>query len=361
MLSIITIIGARPQIIKAAALSRAFAQTGKIKEIIVHTGQHFDENMSGVFFDQMKIPKPEYMLNINGGGHGQMTGRMMIELENLLLNENPDYILVYGDTNTTLAGALVAKKKHIKLIHVEAGLRSFNMQMPEEVNRILTDRISDLLFCPTSTAVEHLKQEGFNNFDNEVIWSGDVMQDAAMMFSDIAVDFSSVRAQIGTGDFVLTTVHRAENTDHLNRLKAILEALNQLNKSIKVVCPLHPRTKHVIKENDLKIDFTVIDPVGYLDMIELLKGCTFVLTDSGGLQKEAYFFKKPCITLRDETEWTELVEAGVNMLAGADKSAILNAANTCASKPFDFSQEFYGGGKATNLIAQSIISHFEGL
>jgi UDP-GlcNAc3NAcA epimerase len=356
---VLTIIGARPQIIKAAALSRAFEASGQIEEVIVHTGQHYDDNMSSIFFDEMKITQPKYQLDINGGDHGQMTGRMMIELEELLKVEQPNYILVYGDTNTTLAGAIVAKKKHIRLIHVEAGLRSYNMRMPEEVNRILTDRISDLLLCPTQTAVDNLKSEGYDNIDTKVILSGDVMQDASLMFSDISSEFATVKEEIGHDPFALCTIHRAENTDDITRLTSIVEALNEINTTLKVVCPLHPRTKKVLENNGLNVEFTTIEPVGYLDMIELIKTSDLVLTDSGGLQKEAYFFKRPCITMRDETEWVELIELGVNTLVGADKLLIIDTYQVYKTKSFDFEKELYGGGKASKLITDHIIADYQ--
>ena len=336
MKKIITIVGARPQFVKAAVVSRAIAADGRMCETIVHTGQHFDANMSEVFFSEMEIPKPHYNLNISSLSHGAMTGRMLEKIEGVLLQEKPDLVLVYGDTNSTLAGALAAKKLHIKVAHVEAGLRSFNMDMPEEINRILTDRISDLLFCPTDTAISNLKREGFDNIDCKIIENGDVMQDAALFYATKAKkpDFD-----IPTR-FALCTTHRAENTDDPNRLQAIFTALEKISEKYPVVLPLHPRTK--AKLADIHYDFThtkihFINPVGYLEMVYLLKNCQFVLTDSGGLQKEAYFFRKNCVTLRDETEWIELIMNGFNILAGANTQTILEAVDEMAVKKNDFS------------------------
>lgn len=355
MKKIITIVGARPQFVKAAVVSRAIASDGRMCETIVHTGQHFDANMSEVFFSEMAIPKPHYNLNISSLSHGAMTGRMLEKIEEVLLQEKPDFVLVYGDTNSTLAGALAAKKLHIKVAHVEAGLRSFNMDMPEEINRILTDRISDLLFCPTDTAIRNLKREGFDNIDCKIVENGDVMQDAALFYATKAKkpDFD-IPAR-----FALCTVHRAENTDDPNRLQAIFTALEKISEEYPVVLPLHPRTK--AKLADIHYDFThtkihFINPVGYLEMVYLLKNCQFVLTDSGGLQKEAYFFRRNCVTLRDETEWIELIMNGFNILAGANTETILKAANEMAVKKNDFSVNLYGNGNAGEIIVQNLAS-----
>jgi UDP-GlcNAc3NAcA epimerase len=335
MKKIITILGARPQFIKAAAVSRAFEQSN-LKEIIVHTGQHFDKNMSDIFFEQMEIPKPDYMLNINSLSHGAMTGRMLEEIEKVIDKENPDAVMIYGDTNSTIAGALAARKLQVKVIHVEAGLRSFNMAMPEEVNRILTDRISDFLFCPTQTAIDNLAKEGYEHIGCHIENVGDVMYDAALFYSQKADAMAETYPQLklSKGNFVLATVHRQENTDDPERLKGIFEALNEINKQKRVILPLHPRTRKIIEKNGLQLDFEPIDPVGYFDIIQLLKNATMVLTDSGGMQKEAYFFNKYCLTLRDETEWVELVENGVNELVGADKELILSKFNEKINKTF---------------------------
>ncbi len=349
-MKIVTVVGARPQFIKAAVVSRAIAATEGMEEIIVHTGQHFDTNMSDVFFEEMSIPKPQYNLNINGLGHGAMTGQMLEKIEEVLLKERPDWVLVYGDTNSTIAGALAAKKLHIKVAHVEAGLRSFNIDMPEEVNRILTDRISNILFCPTETAVNNLKKEGYDNIECSITNVGDVMQDAAIFYSAKAKKPENVIPDV----FALCTVHRAENTDDPIRLINIFRGLEEISEKVPVVLPLHPRTKS--KLTNLGFDFDkskirFINPVGYLEMVWLLKNCQFVLTDSGGLQKEAYFFSKPCITMRDETEWVELVEHGFNTLVGADSKRIVEEANKAMqNQDYDFSLRLYGNGDAGEKI-----------
>lgn len=357
-MKILTVIGARPQFVKAAALSRELLKHEGIEEIIVHTGQHFDKNMSDVFFEEMEIPKPKYNLDINSVGHGAMTGRMLEGIEELLIKEKPDLLLVYGDTNSTIAGALAAKKLHVKVAHVEAGLRSFNMDMPEEVNRILTDRISDFLFCPTQTAVNNLFDEGYDNIDCKIINCGDVMHDAANFYAQKSEEKSSVLDAINHEKFILCTLHRAENTDDSKRLSNIVSALNEINKEIPIVLPLHPRTKGKLESIDEELNITLIDPVGYFDMIELLKNCSLVMTDSGGLQKEAFFFKKNCVTLRDQTEWVELIENNVNVLAGADKDTIIEKVKQMQNNDADFSINLYGNGKASYNIAQELLTNF---
>ncbi len=354
MKNIITIVGARPQFVKAATLSRQFHNLG-INEKIIHTGQHYDANMSDVFFKEMEIPKPAFQLDIHGVSHGAMTGRMLEGIENILLNEKPEGVLVYGDTNSTLAGALAASKLHIPVIHVEAGLRSFNMQMPEEINRILTDRISSYLFCPTDTAIENLRKEGFDNFTIEIIKNGDVMQDAALFYANRAEEISTVLTKLSEAPFVLATIHRQENTDDPIKLKNIVEGLNQINKSTQVVVPLHPRTANILKNLGLKVDFKVIEPVGYFDMIMLLKSCEMVVTDSGGVQKEAFFFGKHCITLREQTEWVELVTNGFNKLVGSDPKALQTAFAAFLEKESDFTLDLYGKGKAAEMAALKIL------
>ena len=353
MKKIITIVGARPQFVKAAVVSRALEKFG-ITEVIAHTGQHYDPNMSALFFEEMQIPLPKYNLEISNLSHGAMTGRMLEEIEKILIAEKPEMVLVYGDTNSTLAGALAASKLHIPVSHVEAGLRSFNNRMPEEINRIITDRISSVLFCPTTTAVENLRKEGFENLDCQVINCGDVMQDAALFYARISDQRSTILSQlkIENQPFALVTLHRQENTDNPVKLKNIFEALNEISSCTRVVLPIHPRTRKILTEAGIEPSFELIDPVGYLDMIQLLKNCRIVLTDSGGLQKEAYFFKKYCITLRDETEWTELVENGYNLLAGSDPSKILNSYYTLQSKFPEFSVDLYGNGHASETIAE---------
>lgn len=353
-MKIFTVVGARPQFVKAAVLSREILKHSDIEEVLVHTGQHFDEKMSDVFFKEMDIPKPKYNLEINSLGHGAMTGRMLEGIEELLIKEKPDMVLVYGDTNSTLAGALAAKKLHIKVGHVEAGLRSFNMKMPEEVNRILTDRISDILFCPTQTAIDNLQKEGYDNINCSIENSGDVMQDAAYFYAKISENKTKVAHLYKDKKFVLATLHRAENTDNLDRLKGIVTALNKIAEEIEVVLPLHPRTQKIIAQNNLEVKFTTIDPVGYFDMIEFLKSCQFVMTDSGGLQKEAFFFKKFCITMRDQTEWVELVNHGFNVITGADTNKIIEAYKNVMNQEKDFNIDLYGGGKAGERIVNSL-------
>lgn len=355
MSKIVTIVGARPQFIKASALSRALQNEG-IPEVIVHTGQHFDDNMADIFFRQMDIPEPRYNLGINSLSHGAMTGRMLEEIEKVLVKEKPTAVVVYGDTNSTLAGALAASKLHIPVAHVEAGLRSFNMKMPEEINRILTDRISDFLFCPTETAILNLNEEGYENFPSKVVLSGDVMYDVALYYSQISSLKSNIiqKLKLEQRPFVLATLHRQENTDDPVRLSGILEALNQLSDSFRIVLPLHPRTKNIIARNGYTLNFEPIDPVGYFDMMELLKHCSFVITDSGGLQKESYFFTKHCLVARDETEWTELTELKYNFLVGADKDRIIQKSMEIGQIVRPFDEKPYGNGDAANKIARII-------
>ncbi|OKY73765.1 MAG: UDP-N-acetylglucosamine 2-epimerase [Desulfobulbaceae bacterium DB1] len=352
MQRILTIIGARPQFIKASVVSRAIAAQSGLEEVILHTGQHFDANMSEVFFEQLAIPRPNYLLDIHGGTHGAMTGRMLMEIETVIQQERPDRVLVYGDTNSTLAGALAAAKLHVPVAHVEAGLRSFNMRMPEEINRILTDQISDVLFCPTEAAVANLKQEGFAHKQVHVLKVGDVMQDAALFFAERAMPPTG---QEGRAGFVLATLHRAENTDDPHRLAAIVEALNIIHREVApVVLPLHPRTKGAMERAGLSLLAEVIDPVGYFEMVWLLNHCGLVLTDSGGVQKEAFFFGKACVTMRDQTEWVELVESGANELAGADKTVIVAAAKRHYGRHMVDDGALYGGGQAAGRVVEAL-------
>jgi UDP-GlcNAc3NAcA epimerase len=362
MIKILTVLGARPQFIKAAALSRVMQANPRFKEVIVHTGQHFDINMSAVFFNELRIPKPTYNLNVNGLSHGAMTGQMLISIEEIILKEKPDYVLVYGDTNSTLSGALAASKLHVKIIHVEAGLRSFNMAMPEEINRIITDRISDLLCCPTKTAIKNLENEGFDKFTSSVVNTGDVMQDAALYYSDHVNVVSELESlNLVSGQFVLCTLHRPETTNFPDRLLKIINALKEIAANyIDVVIPLHPRTKAEIQKFDIG-NIKIIEPVGYLSMIALLKSCKMVLTDSGGLQKEAYFFSKYCVTLRLETEWVELVEGGYNYLAGYDHDFIIKLFLQLQNKPWLSKEDLYGGGIASARICDAIEGHFDQL
>jgi len=352
-MKLLTIIGARPQFIKASVVSKAIAEQAGLAEVIIHTGQHFDANMSDIFFDQLSIPRPDYLLDIHGGSHGEMTGRMLIDIERVMLKEKPDRVLVYGDTNSTLAGALAAAKLHIPVAHIEAGLRSFNMRMPEEINRILTDQVSDILFCPTQAAMENLAREGFSDKPVQVLNVGDVMQDSALFFSQRA---TAPRGFALSDGFVLTTLHRAENTDDPAKLEAIISALNMVHSAVApVVLPLHPRTRAAIDRTGLTLNVHVIEPVGYLEMIWLLQRCGLVLTDSGGVQKEAFFFGKSCVTLRDQTEWVELVTCGANVLVGADRNLIVNSARTSLGKVVQDDAQLYGGGQAATRIADYLV------
>jgi UDP-GlcNAc3NAcA epimerase len=357
MKKIISIVGARPQFIKAATISRALQKYPDICEIILHTGQHYDENMSDVFFNQMQIPAPKYNLTVNNLSHGAMTGRMLEKIEKVFTHESPDVVIVYGDTNSTLAGSLAAKKLHIPVAHIEAGLRSFNMSMPEEINRILTDRISDYLYCPTQAAADNLKKEGFDGFSSEVVLSGDVMFDAVLYYGHLdrynPALIDTIRKD--GSPFILCTLHREENTNDLSKLDAIFEALNTISEQVRVVLPIHPRTRKIISGKKMPENLCLSNPVGYFEMLELLKRCKFVMTDSGGLQKEAFFFNKYCITLRNETEWIELVNAGVNIIAGSDTSSILSAARQVLDRPFTCQQKLYGDGHAADLICNHLV------
>lgn len=353
---ILTVVGARPQFVKAAVVSRVLKKSGHLAEVIVHTGQHYDANMSEVFFQELDIPEPDYNLNIDTLPHGAMTGRMLEEIERVILIEKPDFVLVYGDTNSSLAGAQAAIKQDKKVIHVEAGLRSFDMKMPEEINRILTDRLSDILFCPTQKAVENLQKEGYENFDCKFFNSGDVMYDAVLYYKHHSISSAKMKHKFSwlPPDFTLCTVHRAENTNSPEKLAGIFNALDKINLSCTVILPLHPRTKQLIESYGIKTSVKLIEPVSYLEMLYLLDNCNIVLTDSGGLQKEAFFFGKFCITLRETTEWTELVEHNVNFLAGSDEEKILRMHQNCLSKKGDFSASLYGNGKAGEVIVESI-------
>jgi UDP-GlcNAc3NAcA epimerase len=352
MNKIITILGARPQFIKAAAVSARFK--GHFNEILVHTGQHYDPNMSDVFFEELSIPKPKYHLNVGSGSHGAMTGAMLAEIEKVLETEKPDFVLVYGDTNSTLAGALAASKMLIPVIHVEAGLRSFNKAMPEEQNRILTDHISDILFAPTQTAVNHLKTEGITK---GVHLAGDVMYDGILHFTKIAEEKSTILDEIGLPEksYLLCTIHRAENTNDINRLRSIFEALSESGETI--VLPLHPRTLKYVKEYDINlgVNIRIIEPVGYLDMVLLESKAKKIVTDSGGIQKEAFFLGVPCITMRDETEWVETVENGWNVIVGADKTKIKEA--ILNFHPTEERKTYFGEGNAAELMKEILLNN----
>ncbi|WP_246535453.1 non-hydrolyzing UDP-N-acetylglucosamine 2-epimerase [Litoribacter ruber] len=354
MIKILTVIGARPQFIKASAVSRAIQNVEGIEEVIIHTGQHFDDKMSQIFFDELSIPVPKYNLDIHGLKHGSMTGRMLEGIEEIILQEKPNYLLVYGDTNSTLAGALAASKLHIKVIHIEAGLRSFNMNMPEEINRILTDRVSSLLFCPTETAMKNLQNEGYDHLDLKTFNVGDVMYDTTLYFSQLVNWGSPILERYKNQPFVLCTLHRAENTDNLDRLRNIIKGLNEISKSVNILVPLHPRTRNIIKELNIEINFEIIEPVGYLDMLGLIQNSRLVMTDSGGLQKEAFFLEKYCLTMRDETEWVELVNNGYNFLIGANEELMLKMFNEVFDKKLTDGKPLYGDGQAAEKIVTLI-------
>ncbi|CAM1353286.1 non-hydrolyzing UDP-N-acetylglucosamine 2-epimerase [Tenacibaculum insulae] len=355
MKKIVTILGARPQFVKGAVLSRVIKNHQEIEEVIVHTGQHFDANMSAVFFDEMQIPKPKYNLNINGLSHGAMTGQMLEKIEEVLLTEKPDAVVVYGDTNSTVAGALAAKKLHIKVVHIEAGLRSFNMQMPEEINRIVTDRIADLLSCPTQVAINNLQKEGFDNLAIKIEQHGDIMKDAVEFYGEFSADKSTIISdlKLKENEFVVATIHRQENTDDKEKLKEVFSALAKIHQTKQVVMPLHPRTKKVLEKYDLQPNITFINPVGYFDMLELLKKCSLVITDSGGLQKEAFFNKKHCIIAREETEWTELVETGYAKITGTNMDEITSSFQEFLASKKSFKEELYGANVGEKIY-QSI-------
>jgi UDP-GlcNAc3NAcA epimerase len=354
-MKILTVVGARPQFVKAAVISREIKSRDNIEEVMVHTGQHYDENMSEIFFTELEIPVPHYNLNLNDMDAPVMTGKMMEQLHAVVLKERPDWVMVYGDTNSTLAGGLVAKQNRLKLAHVEAGLRSHNMSMLEELNRIMVDRISDVLFCPTDAAMINLRNEGYDHFKTKMILSGDVMYDAALFNSKLAREKSRIMDLVPEKDFILVTLHRSENVDHPDILSGLVEGLNIISKKCRIVLPLHPRTKKMMQEFGLKFEFETMEPLGYLDMIRLLMDCRLVMTDGGGLQKEAYFFSKHCITLRDRTEWTELVKHGYNVIAGCDPGQILKAFDLMSKKQSGFLQKLYGEGNAAKIIVDTLI------
>ncbi len=375
-MKIVTVIGARPQIIKAAALSRAIKShyANEIQEIIVHTGQHYDENMSQVFFDELQIPRPDHNLHVGSASHGVQTARMTEGIEALLLKERPDFIVLYGDTNSTLAGAVAAAKIHVPIVHIEAGLRSFNKSMPEEINRIVCDHCSTLLFTPTKAGLENLKREGFPidnadpyTIDNPKVYHcGDIMYDNSLHFADIAEEKTDIiqRMELANKPFILATIHRDSNTDHPERLSAVFSALMRLSMECQVVLPLHPRTSKLLKTN-LKEDLQaqifnsqsihLIPPVSFLEMIALERHAQLVMTDSGGVQKEAYFFKKPCIILRPETEWVEIVQTGNAILADADESRITQAWQHFKGNPPTTFPEIFGDGHAAEFMLEKML------
>lgn len=389
-MKLVTIIGARPQIIKAAALSRAIKNhfSDRIQEVIVHTGQHYDDNMSQVFFDELQIPRPDYNLHVGSASHGVQTARMTEGIEALLIKERPDFIVLYGDTNSTLAGAVAAAKIHVPIVHIEAGLRSFNKSMPEEINRIVCDHCSTLLFTPTKAGLENLKREGFSideggvstlrqaqgsttavpTIDNPKVYHcGDIMYDNSLHFADIAEEKTDIlqRMELVGKPFILATIHRDSNTDHPERLGAIFDALIELSKENQIVLPLHPRTAKLLKTNlsnkKQSLVFSspnikLIPPVSFLEMIALERHAQLVMTDSGGVQKEAYFFKKPGIILRPETEWVEIVQTGNAILADADESRIMEAWQHFKNNPPTVFPEIFGDGHAAEFMLDKIIS-----
>ncbi len=353
-IKIATIVGARPQFIKAAVISRQIRLLKGVSEVLIHTGQHYNANMSDIFFKELEIRTPDYHLGIGGGSHGQNTGRMLELIEKVLVKERPDWVLVYGDTDSTLAGALAATKLHIPVAHVEAGLRSYNRRMPEEINRVLTDHSSSLLFAPTVTAVNNLDAEGIKG--DKVHLSGDVMYDA-MLFYKSKFRKPEKYSQISQG-FLLCTIHRAENTDDLLRLAAIVRFINRLSETWRVILPMHPRTTEALRnlQNMVKLSTNVhvTDPLSYLEMNWLLENCSAVITDSGGLQKEAYFHLKPCLTLRDETEWVELLTAGYNILASPFEKDLLNRFDKFIQIKIPSGDVIYGNGNAGKVIVEKL-------
>lgn len=380
MIRILTIIGARPQFIKAAAISREIQQVNRasgllpiIEERILHTGQHYDANMSEIFFEELGIPKPYYRLQAGSGHHGEQTAKMIEGIEKVLLSDHFDGVLVYGDTNSTLAGSLAASKLNIPVFHVEAGLRSYNMSMPEEINRILCDQVSSLLFAPTQVAIDNLAKEGLlaspaqflKNKERKVILSGDVMYDNSLYFATLAEQKSAILSELSLqkGDFILTTIHRANNTDNAERLSAIFEALLHISEFKTVVLPLHPRTrkqmevllsKNVLNKVTNATGLKIIPPASFLDMILLEKQASMVITDSGGVQKEAFFFEKPCLILRSETEWVEILQAKAGMLVDADVQAIVDVYHLFEHKIVHF-PPLFGDGMAASKIVRALI------
>ena len=383
-MKIVTIIGARPQIIKAAALSRAIKRyyANEIKEVIVHTGQHYDDNMSQVFFDELDIPRPDYNLHVGSASHGIQTARMIEGIEEILLKEQPDYIVLYGDTNSTLAGAVAAAKIHVPIVHIEAGLRSFNKAKPEEINRIVCDHCSTLLFTPTKAGLENLKREGFSidecgpstssgntipTIDNPKVYHcGDIMYDNRLHFAKVAEEKTDIikRLELNGQPYILATIHRDTNTDHPERLSAIFRSIIKLSEACQIVLPLHPRTAKLLKTNldeglQKQIfsypNIKLIPPVSFLEMIALERRAQLIMTDSGGVQKEAYFFKKPCIILRPETEWVEIVETGNAILADADEGRIMKAWLHFKGNPPTLFPEIFGDGHAAEFMLEKML------
>jgi UDP-GlcNAc3NAcA epimerase len=382
MLKLVTIIGARPQIIKAAALSRAIKNnfSSQLQEIIVHTGQHYDANMSQIFFDELGIPVPDYNLNVGSGSHGKQTATMLTGIEDILIKEKPNAIVLYGDTNSTLAGAIAASKIHVPVVHIEAGLRSFSKVMPEEVNRIICDHVSSFLFSPTKTGYENLIREGFNkdakapfSADNPKIYHcGDVMYDNSLYFSEVSDTKTNIlqKLNLKKDQFILATIHRNNNTDEPERLKALFKSLQDISVKydLEVVLPLHPRTSKLLETNLDKTlyasirsntKFRIIEPASFLEMVALEKSCRLVMTDSGGVQKEAFYFEKPCVILRPETEWVELVQCGAAIVTDADETRIKNAFETLTTKTDLKFPKLYGDGKAAEFICGELVNNLK--
>ncbi len=378
-MKIVTVIGARPQIIKAAALSRAISEhfSKEVQEVIVHTGQHYDDNMSQVFFDELGIPQPDYNLGVGSASHGVQTAKMIEGIQEILLKEKPDYLVLYGDTNSTLAGAIAASKIHVPIVHIEAGLRSFNKSMPEEINRICCDHCSTLLFSPTATGFKNLVNEGFNpdnkkkfTIDNPGIYHcGDVMYDNSKHFANVADQKSQILDKEGLRgvDYVLCTIHRDNNTDQPERLNAIFNALLKISEEKTIVLPLHPRTSKLLNTN-LKEDLfnkisdnkniKIMPPASFFDMIVLERHAQMVVTDSGGVQKEAFFFQKPCLILRSETEWKEIVECGAAVITDADEDKIVESFNNFMENPPHNYPEIFGDGNAAVFICNEMLENF---
>jgi UDP-GlcNAc3NAcA epimerase len=359
-MKIVSVVGARPQFVKAAVVSRGLRVKG-LTEILIHTGQHYDENMSAVFFEELRIPDPNYNLEIGSGPHGQQTGRMLEGIERVLIDTKPDWVLVYGDTNSTLAGAVAGAKLHIKVAHVEAGLRSFNRSMPEEINRVLTDHVSDLLFAPTDSAVSNLRQEGITG--NTVQLVGDVMYDAALQYGAEAERKSSIlkKLSLQPRQYILVTVHRAENTDNLSRLSIIVNALEQLAESSRVIFPVHPRTRAMLRRRSTpqgkNSQISFVEPVGYLDMLMLEKNARLIATDSGGVQKEAFFYRIPCVTLREGTEWVELVDLGWNRVSPpTDPHRLVTALRDAMDSRPGCEANPFGDGHTSERIASLLLN-----
>lgn len=357
------IVGNRPQFVKLSLLYRAWERRGAERPLIIHTGQHFSDNMSNAFFEEFQIPAPDHQLNINGYPHAEMIGRMLVALDGVLADEKPDGVIVYGDTNTTLAGALAAKKRNIPLAHVESGIRTGKEDMPEESNRYLTDRLADLNFACTYLGVENLRREGYTVGKGGAIASlvyntGDLMLDAALLFKDTARKQSSLLRQLGLEGkpFVLATIHRAENLDHPEALREILQALHMLNQRIPVVLPVHPRTRQMIDQHRIAIEFITIPPIGYLDMMALIQACQHVITDSGGLSREAFFFCKPSVIVMEQPFWPEILEHGPCLQANADCADIVAKFHALETSRAPFQTELFGDGHAAEKITDILLA-----